>query len=121
MAINFFIMKHILPLLCLLISIPIMSQTSKIVEPTQAGTLSGFFSEQEKSTITSLTLKGKVDARDFVFMRDQLKALTTLSNRLRWFQPDHTLLHPVQGFLATSPYLPPSLPWVMVVFMVATT
>lgn len=79
-------MKHILLVYCALISSALAAQTSKIAEPAQSGTLYTFFTPQEKSTLTSLTLKGKIDARDFAFMRDELKALSILSMQLATIQ-----------------------------------
>ena len=80
-------MKHTLLVYCVLISSALAAQTSKIAEPAQAGTLYTFFTPQEKSTLTSLTLKGKIDARDFAFLRDELKALSSLSLQLATIQP----------------------------------
>ena len=47
--------------------------TSKIVNETTAGTLSSYFTDEEKSSISSLTITGKMDARDFKFLRDYFK------------------------------------------------
>jgi len=79
-------MKHILTLLIFFSSLTLSAQTSKIVEPTQAGTLRSYFTDTEKNSLTTLTLKGKVDARDFAFMRDELKSLSTLTMQLASIQ-----------------------------------
>ena len=47
--------------------------TSKTVNETTAGTLSSYFTDEEKSSISSLTITGKMDARDFKFLRDYFK------------------------------------------------
>ena len=47
--------------------------TSKIVNETTAGTLSSYFTDEEKSSISSLTITGKMDARDFKFIRDNFE------------------------------------------------
>ena len=51
---------------------------SKTVKLTTAGTLSTSLTVSEKSTITNLTLKGIIDARDFVTMRDSMSKLAVL-------------------------------------------
>lgn len=79
-------MKEFLLLMLFITTLSLTAQTSKLVEPTQAGTLRNYFTEQEKATLTTLTLKGKVDARDFAFMRDELKALSTLTMQLASIQ-----------------------------------
>lgn len=66
----------------ILIAVQVSAQVTKTVEPVQPGTLFTYISAQEQSTITSLTLKGKIDARDFAFMRDNLKNLATLNMSL---------------------------------------
>ena len=44
--------------------------TSKMVNETIAGTLSSYFTDEERSNVSSLTVTGKMDARDFKFIRD---------------------------------------------------
>lgn len=51
----------------------------KTINITTAGTLSGLITSSEKSSITSLTVTGSIDARDFKFIRDGLTALTSLN------------------------------------------
>lgn len=71
--------KHLLILLLLAgTTLQLAAQTSKTVSPAQAGTLKTYFTSQEISSVNSLTLKGKIDARDFAFLRDDLKSLVTL-------------------------------------------
>lgn len=43
-----------------------------------AGTLEAKIPESDRATLTSLTIKGEIDVRDFKFLRDQLPALETL-------------------------------------------
>jgi hypothetical protein len=50
----------------------------KVVNVSTPGTLRTFFSTLEKTTVTSLTVTGAIDARDFKCMRDTLKALSIL-------------------------------------------
>lgn len=51
---------------------------SKSVNTTSPGTLSTILTIDELKTITNLTIKGKIDARDFVTMRDKMPALEVL-------------------------------------------
>ena len=53
------------------------SQTIKTINVTSAGTLSSLITETEQKTVTTLTLTGNIDARDFVFMRDKLRVLSS--------------------------------------------
>jgi hypothetical protein len=54
------------------------SQTIKTINVNTAGTLSTLISEAEQKTITALTLTGNIDARDFVFMRDKMRVLSSV-------------------------------------------
>lgn len=69
--------KSILLLLTSCISILIHAQVSKTVNCT-AGNLSTLISSTEKYTITDLIIKGNIDARDFLTMRDNLSKLATI-------------------------------------------
>jgi hypothetical protein len=60
------------------LAITLHAQISRNINLSNAGTLSSFFTTEEKSTTTDLTLSGVLDARDFKFMRDTLTALTNL-------------------------------------------
>jgi hypothetical protein len=51
---------------------------SKTLKLTTSGTLLTSLTVSEKSTITNLTLKGVIDARDFVTMRDSMPKLAVL-------------------------------------------
>lgn len=59
-----------------------VNQKGTIVELTKnnstAGSLSQKFSETERVTVTSLTVVGSIDVRDFLFIRDSLPLLQTL-------------------------------------------
>lgn len=60
----------------LLLAIGLQGQAEKTLELT-SGTLTSLLTEQEKNTITSLTLTGTVDARDFI-TTSQMPLLTSL-------------------------------------------
>jgi hypothetical protein len=49
------------------------------VDVTTAGTLSTLLTSEEDTTITSLTVTGSIDARDFKFIRDKMTNLTALN------------------------------------------
>lgn len=51
---------------------------SKTIDLTTAGTLSTLLTANEKSTVTNLTITGKIDARDFSCMRNELPLLSEL-------------------------------------------
>lgn len=72
-------MKIKLYLLLIILSICsiLKAQTSKTIHVT-AGTLSSLITDQDLSTVRSLTLTGTIDARDFRFMRDKLEYVTQL-------------------------------------------
>jgi len=72
-------MKFTLIAFCVILSIQLPAQISKTVEPAQAGTLYTYITAQELSSVTNLTLKGKIDARDFAFLRDEMKNLALLN------------------------------------------
>lgn len=75
-------MKLTILFLWVILAIQLPAQVSKTVEPAQPGTLYTYITAQELSSITSLTLKGKIDARDFAFLRDKMKNLATLNMAL---------------------------------------
>ena len=54
------------------------SQVSKIINVVTPGSLSTLLTEDEKSTVTDLTVSGTIDARDIKCMRDQLASITNL-------------------------------------------
>jgi hypothetical protein len=56
----------------------LFAQVSRTVNVLSAGTLSSLLPANEREAITKLKLTGTVDARDFMTMRDSLKALTEL-------------------------------------------
>ncbi|NMC60695.1 MAG: leucine-rich repeat domain-containing protein, partial [Candidatus Methanofastidiosa archaeon] len=58
-------------------SVVSFSQTIKTLNVNTAGTLSTLINETEQKTVTTLTLSGNIDARDFVFMRDKLRVLSS--------------------------------------------
>lgn len=57
----------------------LFSQTSKIVNLTNSGTLASQISSTEEKTLINLSVSGNIDARDFVFMRDKMKNLSVLN------------------------------------------
>lgn len=59
-------------------SVVSFSQTIKTLNINTAGTLSTLISEAEQKTVTTLTLTGNVDARDFAFMRDKMRVLSSI-------------------------------------------
>jgi len=63
-------------MLCVL-TFNIWGQT-KTVNVTAAGTLSTLITSAETASITTLTVTGSIDARDFVFMRDNLSVLASV-------------------------------------------
>lgn len=54
------------------------SQVTKTINVETAGSLSTILTEDEKSTITDLTLSGTIDARDIKCIRDQIANITNL-------------------------------------------
>ncbi|MEA4975055.1 MAG: leucine-rich repeat domain-containing protein [Paludibacter sp.] len=65
-------------LLVLTVASFIHSQVIKTINVETAGTLSTILTEDEKSTITDLTVSGTIDARDIKCMRDQIANLTNI-------------------------------------------
>ena len=70
--------KIIFSLLIVLFSTAISAAVVKTVNSTSAGTLTTYFSPSERAVVTDLAITGKIDARDFKFIRDTLKALINL-------------------------------------------
>ena len=52
--------------------------TSKTVNVIKPGTLGSFLSNNERNTITNLTVTGNIDARDFTTMRDSMPYLNVI-------------------------------------------
>lgn len=71
-------MKTTFLLLVLSVSILGHSQVSKIMNVETPGSLSTLLTEDEKSTITNLTVTGNIDARDVKCMRDQIANLANV-------------------------------------------
>jgi hypothetical protein len=69
--------KTILVATSLCISLILNAQISKTIT-INAGELASAISASERNTITSLTLTGNIDARDFKTMRDSMKVLAAL-------------------------------------------
>jgi len=65
-------------LLVLTVATFIHSQVTKTINVETAGSLSTILTEDEKSTITDLTVSGTIDARDIKCMRDQIANLTNI-------------------------------------------
>ncbi|MGL5785286.1 MAG: leucine-rich repeat domain-containing protein [Bacteroidales bacterium] len=70
--------KTLLSILGLLCFMVMQAQVAKTVNMTQAGTLDGLLTANEKNTITDLILTGPIDARDFKTMREQIYRLAVL-------------------------------------------
>lgn len=63
--------------LLLVLSVTVFAQTTKTVNVTTAGTLNSLLSTSA-TTISTLTITGNIDARDFAFMRDNMTVLSVL-------------------------------------------
>ncbi|NDP22744.1 MAG: leucine-rich repeat domain-containing protein [Paludibacter sp.] len=62
-----------------IIAISVKGQiTTKIANVSTQGTLQNLITESEARTITTLTVTGNIDARDFAYMRDKIKLLSIL-------------------------------------------
>jgi hypothetical protein len=70
------LMKKILLLFCFLFSLSLHAVTT--INVTTAGMLTTLISDQDKATITNLTLTGNIDARDFKCIRDEMPLLEVL-------------------------------------------
>ncbi|MFZ4724779.1 MAG: leucine-rich repeat domain-containing protein [Paludibacter sp.] len=70
-------MKTTLPFLFLIISVLATAQVTKTVNVSNQGTLSSL-AKDFLSTVTNLTVKGNIDARDVKCMRDQMPMLVEL-------------------------------------------
>jgi hypothetical protein len=64
--------------LFLLINLTLLAQTTKVINVTNQGNLKNLLTASEQKTVSTLTLTGSIDSRDFVFMRDKLSALAIL-------------------------------------------
>lgn len=62
-----------------MIVLSVGAQTTKNVTVTTPGTLYSFFTSTELTQVTTLTVGGSIDARDFAFMRDKVKMLSALN------------------------------------------
>jgi len=56
----------------------VQAQVSKTVNAITPGTLSTIMTFDELNTVTNLTINGKIDARDFVTLRDKMPELSEL-------------------------------------------
>lgn len=70
--------KQIILALSLFLSLTMQAAVSKTVNVTNPGTLIDLLTVEERTTITDLSLTGNISASDFLFMRDNLTALTSL-------------------------------------------
>jgi len=61
-----------------LFTLALSAQVSKTIEVTIPGNLSTLLTEDEKSTVTNLTVTGTIDARDIKCMRDQMSVLSDI-------------------------------------------
>lgn len=57
---------------------PLLGQLTKTVNVSTPGTLKNNLTETECNTVTSLTVSGNIDARDFAFIRDKVKIVSTI-------------------------------------------
>lgn len=62
--------------LCLAFSLN--SQTVKNINVSNAGTLKNLISQTEAKTVSSLTVTGNIDARDFAYIRDFFKVVSSI-------------------------------------------
>ncbi|OIP83180.1 MAG: hypothetical protein AUK44_05975 [Porphyromonadaceae bacterium CG2_30_38_12] len=58
--------------------ISLIAQTTKVVNVSSQGNLKNLITTSEQTTVSTLTLTGSIDARDFAFMRDKLSVLAVL-------------------------------------------
>jgi len=70
--------KIVLLFLCILNLLTLQAQVVKTVNIAIPGTLSTTLSDDEKNTITNLTIIGTIDARDFKTMRDSIPNLAVI-------------------------------------------
>lgn len=99
-------MKHLtLLLLLFFLTTAGYSQISKTVSNT-AGSLETKFTAEELKSITSLTIQGTMDARDFKVIRDQMPALTHLDMKsvsiLSYSGYGGTVYYPSGGYPANT-------------------
>jgi len=66
-------------ILFFLAGINLIAQTTKTLNVATQGTLKNLITASEQKTVSTLTLTGSIDARDFVFMRDKLAVLSVLN------------------------------------------
>lgn len=57
----------------------ICAGTIKTVNVSSPGSLSSYFSESDKTDVSTLSVTGTIDARDFAFIRDKVKNLAILN------------------------------------------
>jgi hypothetical protein len=69
--------KIILFAICIYVTFILNAQVSKTLNVTSGG-LAMALTDEEKNTITELTLTGTIDARDFYVMRDSMPVLAVL-------------------------------------------
>ena len=72
-------MKFLILVIFCLPSFITHAQTSRVINLSTAGTLSGFISSSEENTLINLSISGNIDARDFAFIRDRIKNLAVLN------------------------------------------
>jgi hypothetical protein len=71
-------MKRLFLLLSLFMFLYGHSQISKTINVTNSGSLNSLLTDDEKNTITDLTVNGTIDVRDIKCMRDQLIVLKNI-------------------------------------------
>jgi len=75
---NFFMKKLLTIFIFLILANLISAQVYKTVNLQTAGTLTTLLTATEKTTVTNLTITGKIDARDFKFLLFEVPLLTAL-------------------------------------------
>ncbi|MDD2285048.1 MAG: leucine-rich repeat domain-containing protein [Paludibacter sp.] len=71
--------KKLIFTLWIISALTLHAQISRSVDVTTPGTLSGFISKFEQTNLITLSVSGNIDARDFAFIRDKIKKLSTLN------------------------------------------
>jgi uncharacterized repeat protein (TIGR02543 family) len=70
--------KLIFFLSIVLLTVISKAQTTNVINVNTAGTLNSLLTKPQKDTISILKLTGNIDTRDFSFLRDSIKLLTSL-------------------------------------------
>jgi len=71
-------MKHFILIFLFCLSFSVTGQTVKTINVGNAGTLKNIISQTEARTVSSLTITGNIDSRDFAYIRDFFKVVSTV-------------------------------------------